>query len=332
MPVRLLSSPAELNAYAEWIASHPHGSLWQSLEWKTYQESLGRDVRIYAAFNGHEIEASALVTIDRTSFGLSVWDIPRGPLGPLGIENEKLKMKNLMEKIVEDAKKDKCLSIYLSPFKEIIFNFQFSIVRSPRFEQPEATRILDLTMSDDALLEQMHQKGRYNIKVAAKNGVTVSKSDDVTAYATLATQTAIRDGYKAASKRQYEMFLKHLPGSFLLTAQSSQRKAPIAGLIGVTWNKHAIYYYGASDHEHRALMAPYALQWAAIQHAKAEGCTSYDLLGIAPPDADDDHPWKGITSFKDKFGGALVTYPQEQRIVLKPVANAVLKMKRKLIV
>src|SRR3990167_3475305 len=42
--------------------------------------------------------------------------------------------------------------------------------------QPEHTLILDLTKSEDEILAQMKPKGRYNIKVAARNNLTIEKS------------------------------------------------------------------------------------------------------------------------------------------------------------
>jgi len=65
-------------------------------------------------------------------------------------------------------------------------------------------------------------------------------------------------------------------------------------------------------------MAPYALQWTAIQEAKRLGCRSYDLFGVAPS-PDPEHPLYGLYRFKTGFGGALVhrqgswDYPYDDR-------------------
>jgi lipid II:glycine glycyltransferase (peptidoglycan interpeptide bridge formation enzyme) len=68
-----------------------------------------------------------------------------------------------------------------------------------------------------------------------------------------------------------------------------------------------------------------------MRYYKARGCATYDLLGIAPPDAPPDHPWQGISAFKEKFGGEVVMYPPEQEIVLRPIANWMLQWKRRIL-
>jgi lipid II:glycine glycyltransferase (peptidoglycan interpeptide bridge formation enzyme) len=52
-------------------------------------------------------------------------------------------------------------------------------------------------------------------------------------------------------------------------------------------------------------MAPYALQWKAMQDGKEAGCLYYDLFGI-PPDDDPNHPMAGLYRFKTGFGGRIV--------------------------
>ncbi len=336
MTIRTINLPADLARYEAWLGSHPHNSLWQSVGWKNYQEALGRDTRLYIAEENDQIGASALVIIDRTAFGLSTWDVPRGPLGTRagdwGLAGK------LLERIIEEARIDKCMALYFSPFKRS--NLQSPLlVPSPshRHEQPSATRIVDLSPSEEEILAQMHPKGRYNIHVAQKHGVRVERSDDAGAFHGLLTATSARDGFRAGPKRQYETFLKHVPGAFLLLAYpatSNQQPAtipPIAGLLGAIYGQTGIYYYGASSYVHRALMAPFLLQWEAMRLCKAASCRSYDLLGIAPPDAGDDHPWAGISSFKAKFGGQVVLYPPEQQIILRAGAKALLSAKRRLL-
>ena len=317
MSVRQLTSTDEQKKYDTWIKAHPQGNLWQSLERKAYLDSLEKETRLYIDEEDGSIVASALVKIDRTSFGLSTWDIGRGPLGDAA---------SLLDAIVRDAQADRCLAVYFSPLKIIDTPSQ----TSSRHIHCSATRMIDLTQTEEEILAQMKQKGRYNIRVAEKHGVTVENSDDVDAFYQLISQTGQRDDFTILPQKQYQAFLDHLTDAFLLIARSSDG-VPAAGLMGVRWNGTGIYYYGASSYEHRALMAPYLLQWEAIQHCKQAGCSRYDLLGIAPLEAPSDHPWQGISSFKEKFGGEVIDYPDEQQIVLRPVVKWLLSLKRRLL-
>ena len=322
MNIRLLTSAEDLIQYDQWVKQHPQGSLWQSLERKQYLESLEKEVRIYGTVD----EATALVVIDKTSFGLSTWEIPRGPLvkGHGTSDMGQLLLKN----IFKDAKKEGALSVYLSPIEPV--TCPLSPVTSQRHVHADATRIVDLSLPEAEILAQMHEKGRYNIKVAQKHGVIIEESKDMNGWMKLIAETSSRDGFTPVSRAKYEAFLKHLPGSFLLLASTAEGTL-ISGLIGVTWNGTGIYYYGASSSEHRNLMAPYLLQWEAMKRCKALNCHSYDLLGVAPENAKPNHPWQGISSFKAKFGGKVISYPPEQEVVLKPMMKQLLGLKRKIL-
>ncbi|MFH0851365.1 MAG: peptidoglycan bridge formation glycyltransferase FemA/FemB family protein, partial [Candidatus Peregrinibacteria bacterium] len=160
MEIRTLKEAQDLTSYDAWVRGNPNGNLWQSLEWKTYQEALGRETRIYALMEGGRILAAALVIIDRTAFGFSTWDIPRGPIPDRGLSTEDL--GHFIETIFLDAKKSRCLSLYLSPLTSLPAT-SYQLSASPRHEQPSATRIVDLTLPEESILKQMKPKGRYNI-------------------------------------------------------------------------------------------------------------------------------------------------------------------------
>lgn len=350
MTIRQIDSDQDLGRYDRWVKQPGIGNLWQSLERKQYLEALGKEVRIYALMEGDPtpsnelrgagtIAASALVVIDRTKGGYSTWDIPRGPIGR--------GKTDLLDRIIADAKDDRCLAVYFSPVQLIDRGKP-----SSRHIHCEATRLIDLAASEDEILSQMKQKGRYNIKVAQKHDVTIKQSDDIDAWFDLVQKTGKRDGFVPLPKEQYRVFLDHLPGSFLLLAYDNQAE-PIAGVLSVVWGKRGIYYYGASNYAERAKMAPYLLQWESMRRCKAQGCTEYDLLGIAPEKMTNEqwpmnsiqsifsrwslnighspHPWSGISSFKEKFGGEIVVYPEERMVALKPSMHYFLQMKRRLL-
>ena len=320
MTVRILNTADEFSTYEEALLGNSHATLWQSLAWKSYQESSGKEACIYTNDN-----ASALVIKDRTALGFCTFDVSRGPVWKTSGAAQAL-----MKEIVEDAKKERCIELTVSPIENLDLN-DMGFTTSKRHVQPEATRILDISVSEQEILAKMHQKGRYNISLSERSGVKVRQGtiDDLDAFYELLRSTGSRDGFTIAHQSHYGRFLRNLKGSFMLLAEHEGR--PIAGLLGGLYNKAGIYYYGASSYAHRHLMAPYALQWAALRHCKHAGCLTYDLLGVSPEPTKPNDPWLGISDFKRKFGGTLMHYPPEQILILHPIVKKLFAIKRQIL-
>ena len=122
--------------------------------------------------------------------------------------------------------------------------------------------------------------------------------------------------------------LNTLPDNAELLLAKHEGKV-IAGGIFIYLDEWGIYYYGASDHDYRNLMAPYLVQWSAIQEAKKRGCKYYDFLGISPENSV-NHAWAGVTQFKKKFGGKVANYPKAKELVLRPLWYWLYKVYKKI--
>jgi peptidoglycan pentaglycine glycine transferase (the first glycine) len=125
--------------------------------------------------------------------------------------------------------------------------------------------------------------------------------------------TGRRDGFgvhaPAYYRDAYEFFAPDHVALFIAEYEGRSLAAVMVFALGET----AAYFYGASSDEERQRMPAYAVQWAAMQWAKARGCATYDLWGI--PDAPEaeleanfigrqDGLW-GVYRFKRGFGGAV---------------------------
>jgi lipid II:glycine glycyltransferase (peptidoglycan interpeptide bridge formation enzyme) len=206
--------------------------------------------------------------------------------------------------------------------------------------QPPDTVLLDLTLSPDALLAAMKPKWRYNIGLAEKHNIIVSCNDeqDIDIFYRLLSETAARDGiaihnieyYRALfeeCKGTQTTFLPHspLPTPHSLRLYTATHENDILAAIVVLFRgKEATYLYGASSNVKRNLMAPYALQWKAMQDAQTHGCTVYDLFGI-PPNDDPDHPMAGLYRFKTGFGGRIIHRPGSWDYPCKPLLYALFR-------
>jgi lipid II:glycine glycyltransferase (peptidoglycan interpeptide bridge formation enzyme) len=199
--------------------------------------------------------------------------------------------------------------------RELRVNFgttEHNLHKSPRDLLPPDTVLVDLAVSDDVLLGRMHPKTRYNIGLARRRGVVVDAGTraDLWAWYELYRETAARSGFTPLRFARFDAFLAETAEDsaspttpHLLLARHEGRL--LAGMLLAIGSSRATYLYGASTRERPDVMAPYALQWAAIQRAKAFGCKDYDMFGAAPRSGA-PHPLAGVHRFKVGFGGALV--------------------------
>jgi lipid II:glycine glycyltransferase (peptidoglycan interpeptide bridge formation enzyme) len=190
--------------------------------------------------------------------------------------------------------------------------------KPPADVQPPDTVIVSLA-EDETLLARMHKKTRYNIRLAEKKGVTVERAgvEALADWYGLYRQTAERDRISIHSETYYRDLFGHAPTLTLWLARFEGQL--LAGNIVLNHGTAATYLYGASSNEHRNLMAPYALQWAAMRDSYAKGMTEYDLFGI-PPTGAADHPMHGLYRFKNGFGGDRVHRHGAWDFVYRPLA------------
>lgn len=193
---------------------------------------------------------------------------------------------------------------------------------------PVQTTVLDLNLSPEELLKNMHSKTRYNIKVATKHNIQIQKSEDINTFYNLLKLTANRDKFAINSLNYIKSFyqtLKKKNKAQLFMAFKDQ--TPIAGIICTYHKKTAIYYYGAFDHQYRKFMAPYLIQWKAILDAKKQNFQTYDFLGVTTS-KNPKHQLFGVSQFKLKFKGPILNFTHRETIVYKKFLFFLLKLKK----
>ncbi|MBP7056941.1 peptidoglycan bridge formation glycyltransferase FemA/FemB family protein [Candidatus Gracilibacteria bacterium] len=299
--------------------NNPTATIFQSDAWLRFQQALpGREAGTISS--GSESLYWAIIP---TLLGKRYLYINHG----LGTQS----LTHYWPQLVALAKAKKCIYIKLEPLWPENDPREAELVTlrckpSTFAIQPQTTLLLDLTLSTEDLLKQMKPKGRYNIKIAAKNNITYHSFDAdhpelttaLSAFYKLLHTTATRDHFGIHTVEYYHQFLAKLsPQSKLYLAYHQDQV--IAGMIVTLYQTESIYYYGASSSEHRELMATYGLQWQVIQEMKAAGATTYDFLGIAPSDASSQHPLAGVTEFKKKFGGTVQTWTGTYHYILSPL-------------
>ncbi len=312
---------ASLAEWNQFLTKYPDAHLLQTGEWGELKKDFGWEpVRIISG------EAGVQILFRRLPLGFTIAYMPKVSSEQLSVGSERL-----WREVDTVCKMNRAVFLKVEPdaWEELSLDaWRVAVRTSPHNIQPPRTIVLDIKKSEGEILAGMKQKTRYNIRLAAKKGVTVRPWDDLTAFHTMMSVTGERDGFgvhsKAYYQRAYQLF--HPQGKCELLLAEYEGK-PLASLMVFANGRRAWYVYGASNNEERNRMPTYLVQWEAIRWAKARGCEEYDLWGV--PDEDEetleaqfekrsDGLW-GVYRFKRGFGGAVKRAAQALDRVYNPL-------------
>ncbi|MGC4190874.1 MAG: peptidoglycan bridge formation glycyltransferase FemA/FemB family protein [Thermomicrobiales bacterium] len=301
-----------------------NGHLLQSWEWGQFKSDFGWEAERIAVEEGdNRILAQVLF---RGRMGVSMGYIPRGPVV---VGNAAAIWPSFLARLDTLARRRRAIVTAIEPNQALGLTGSFrqaGLVAGPHHVQPGRTVIVPLHESPDAQLKQMHQKTRYNVRLADKRGIEIERaavtSANIERFYALMEDTSDRNEFGIHSHAYYEGFLNAFgERATLLFAHYEGRDA--ATIITARFGAEAIYMYGASSTTHRAHGAAFRLQFEAMRWAWENGSTTYDLWGI--PDKDPEtmmsdegegkaagtkgDDWRGLYRFKTGFGGTIVSYP-----------------------
>jgi len=333
MQIINISDKKQLN---DFVSSQEHAQFLQSFEWGEFQKEVSGIIwRIGVVEEGGRLVASAKLVKKQLPMGRSYFYCGRGPIiaeSDLSSEDlakgGKFKVESILnflfEEIEKIAKEEGIMFLRLEPifnFKLLTLNFQLSETIDV---QPSQTLILDLTKPEEEILQAMHQKTRYNIRLAEKRGVKImeASAERFEEFWQLLVTTGDRDEFNPHGRSYYQAMLK-MDNSFVKLLFAEYQGQPLAGNLVVFFGDTATYIHGGSANERREMMAPYALQWHNIKLAKQLGYKYYDFHGI------DESKWPGVTRFKMGFGGQVVRYPGTFDLVYDAGWYNIYKMVRK---
>ena len=190
---------------------------------------------------------------------------------------------------------------------------------------PKHSLVINLDQPLDAILSAMHEKTRYNIKVAQKAGITVVQKNDsasLESFIQLYDSTQARQNFTAKSGnylRTLWKVLSPLNMVFLLCAYTPNASTPLASIILIKFNEVLYFPYGGWSSEHREMMPNNLLHFEAIKLGQKLGCKKYDMWGSYRDKPQSSDPWYGVYVFKKGFGGEEVNYPGAFDLPLDPL-------------
>jgi lipid II:glycine glycyltransferase (peptidoglycan interpeptide bridge formation enzyme) len=277
----------------------------QSWQWGEFRKSLGIPLLRYGIFKEGRLTRAFQISFHQIPLiNKFVGYLPKGPFP----DSE---MAQALEQISEQQN---CVFIKTEPDIEITANHpidrRFKKALRPLFTKYNF--VLDLSPSEEDLLKNMHQKTRYNIKVALKKGVQVEIRDDREAlqtYLKLYFDTTRRQGYFGHNEnyhtKVFETFSQNSQVKFVI---ASFQNIPLTAWMLLIFKDKLYYPYGGSSHLHRDVMSSNLVAWEAVKLGKNLGLREFDMWGALGPDADPKDSWFGFHRFKQGYGGRLVEY------------------------
>jgi lipid II:glycine glycyltransferase (peptidoglycan interpeptide bridge formation enzyme) len=313
--VKRTREPVDPAAWDRFVKAN-QGHILQTSSWGVLKSKFGWDHEIVMVDGPDGIVSGAMILFRRVPLGLGVIAyVPRGPIVDWADEQAVQTLFGALDYVAKDRRaallkveadiedtpenRDRMRALGFRP--------------SPQTVQPPRTVLLDISGSEDDILARMNQGTRRKIRTAQKREVVVrrGRTKDVDSFCALSELTGTRDGFSVHSPAYYREVYDLFAARYGALFMASYEGTDLGGLMVLSIGRRAWYLYGASSNDERDRMPNYALQWTAIQWARAHGCTEYDLWGI--PDEDEDNLEKhfqqrhdglwGVYGFKRGFGG-----------------------------
>lgn len=289
----------------------------QTWDWGEFQKSQGHSIFRYGVYDDKNNIVSAYTisfhTIPKTKY--SIGTILRGP-----------KVDDTMLKNVQEiAKKQNAIFVKFEPdISKADDGMQFpNLLVSPKVAFYPHTFKIDLTKSEDKLLESMHPKTRYNIKLANRHGVEINEVTNdkgFEIYLKLLLDTTKRQGFYLHSKKYHQDLWQILKKTDMPHIMLATYQGQILSAFMLFKLKNQLFYpYGASLDIHREVMAPTLLMWESIKLGQKLKCKTFDMWGCLGPDAKEGDNGFGFHRFKQGFNGQAFEYVGTYDYVINPL-------------
>lgn len=279
--------------------------IMQSWNWGEFRKSVGTNIERYGIYKNDKLVKAFQISFHEVPvIKKYVGYLPKGPfpdsdlalaLKQIAVERNCIFIKT--EPDIQIGNGEKIDKHFRKAIKSLFTKYNF---------------VLDLSPSEEELLKNMHQKTRYNIKVAVKKGVVVTIDDSEKSlrdYLKLYFETTKRQGYFGHNEnyhtKVYETFLKTNQVKFAI---ARYKNTPLTAWMLLIFKDKLYYPYGGSSHLHRDTMSSNLVAWEAIKLGKSLGLRYFDMWGALGPDADPKDSWYGFHKFKMGYGGELQEY------------------------
>lgn len=284
----------------------------QSWEWGVFQQTLGREVRRVQIVDG-DTPISAIQLIKHSlPLGQSYWQAPHGPVVFISdVDLYDSIAQSMGRALNEITRSSGSIFAHLETVAPPTFTDDYFLplkLEKSNKIQPQDELAVITDFDETEILEAMHEKTRYNIRLASRHGVKVRLIEQwdyarrvFPHFWRVLSATAARQKIRTHPERYYFQMLQFFqPRGLMKLIIAEQDGVIIAGHILSVFGDTVYYLHGGSSYEHRQFMAPFALHWESIRLAKKLGKRYYNMGGVEPAEAS-NHPWQSLTRFKEGF-------------------------------
>ena len=294
----------------------------QSWAWGELKSRWGWRMRPTVFTADDEVKAAAMLLfrpISRTGFGMLY--APKGPLLDYG---DILLRRTVLQRLQAIARAERAIFIKIDPDVPMAFGAEepqphvlgtdfIDELRAHRWRySPEQiqfrnTVTLDLTQSEEAILAQMKQKTRYNIRLAGRRDVEIRAGSpaDFPMLVEMYATTGERNEFGIRPPAYYlDVWQTFWESGMLHVLIAEYEGKAIAAVLLVYSADICLYMYGASSNVERKRMPTYLLQWEAIRWAQSRNIPLYDFWGAPDNFNEDDRMW-GVWKFKRGFNATV---------------------------
>lgn len=328
------ATSADAKAWQALVERSPSADLLQDWEWAAVAAFDGTPARRFVLVEDRQVVAACAAQVRRTSLGRSFWYVARGPVLDYDESRAGERLRAVLAGLGSAARADRAIAVRLEPRVErhseaaALFDAA-GLRRIPVTLQTPDTRLVDLTLDDDALLASFDKDTRYAIRRAEREGVVtavIAEPDDDAALSelhALVSETLDRAHYRLPSLERYRLAWRGLAraGRARIVEARYEGRLESAALLVVEGDR-SFYLYGGSIREAKGdtkRFPSYAAQWRMMLTAREMGARTHDLWGVAPAHAGPEHPWYGYSLFKKGFGGRFVSWAGSWELVIDPL-------------
>ena len=319
---------AAWNAFVESAPYHAFPQLW---EWGEVR-AMGGWRPLHLAIGPTHDEPVAGAQLLLRSIPVLNWHLAYVPRGPVGQLDDPAVRDGLLRALRTLGREERIATVRADPEAEPSSPYGRALLevpwRSAPKIQPPTTRVLDLTVGEEALRADLKRKHRQYVNKAERAGVSIERFDGSTPAEVIAPaladfnriyrSTSERAGFVARQPFYYErVWSLFAPTGRVRLAFALMNGERVATIYHFTCGDRAVEAYGGMTDAGADARANYLLKWDAIAGFAGEGFAAYDMWGLATG---------GIRQFKEGFGGREITYVGARDLPLRAPIDAALRV------